>query len=788
MKQAIYRRSIFIGLYVIMFIFWLLISRHNEQIVDIGINIFTAVAYIFTIFWMTLISQNEKDKQRYFWFFLTIGTCFLFISKLISLFYPIFDEKIINSLLEDSIHLIGYLFFFTGLTYKIKMIKNTLAMLQFLLNIIVIITAVFSVSWYFIVSPILTWNQEITKIGFLISSIYHVLNISLLLATICLIFISKGNHRRTSLYLIAVGFLLQSIGDFFIINHIEHFGDWMLVFGPLSTIFLGLSASFSNKDQLDQDKKTEQLEYKNFHLSLISASILLVFTLFNQLYETNILQKGLHLSILILLLQLIITTFENKNIFIKLKLLASSDGDIRQTKDVDKQNSEISRLLGNIEKLAHYDELTQLPNRNFFQKSMEYVLKTAKEKDSKFSLMYIDLDRFKYVNDTLGHDCGDLLLQHVANRLIASVDQKSTVARIGGDEFAIILMEYRNSQLGKIASGILSQFEQEFTINGHDLYITPSIGISVFPESGRTTCDLLKSADAAMYLAKEEGKNKFEFFNPSLNEMLSKKVQIESRLRRGIEEDNFSLYFQPQVDLMTEKIVGIEALIRWNDPQLGMVSPIDFIPVAEETGLIEPIGMWVIKTACLQLREWKNLGYGDVPISVNVSIRQFQNPTFVSEVKKVLAVTKLAPKYLKIEITESVLQNIDKTIKVLNALREIGIQIAIDDFGTGYSSLSYLKNLPVNCLKIDKSFIEELSDNKNGPIVKTIIDMGRNMDFSVIAEGVESMEQVVFLRKNHCYVGQGYLFSKPLPAKEIERFFQKNSLRISELQKNLFKK
>jgi diguanylate cyclase (GGDEF)-like protein len=763
-----------------LFILWLFISRENKQVTDIGISIFTIIAYIVTIFWMIQSYQNRKDKQRYFWLFFALGTCFLFISKLISTHNPMYSWRMSNSNVEDSIRLFGYLFFFTGLTYHMKLIKNSKRMVQFLLNVIVTIVAVYSASWYFMEKQILVWNQEITPIGFFISAIYHVLNISLLFATISLIFIAKTKKSRTTLYLIAVGFLIQVLGDFFIINHVKHLGDWMYILWPISVFFLGLSASLSNEEQLDQIQKGEQLEYQNYHLSLISASILFLFTFFNQLYETNILQKGLHLTILILLIQQLITTRENKNIFTKLKQLASSEGECSQAKNgADKQKSEISRLLRKIEKLAHLDPLTELPNRALFQKSMEYEIKNAIKNNSKFSLLFIDLDRFKYVNDSLGHDCGDLLLKQVANRLKVSVGETATVSRIGGDEFAIIVRETKINRIEEVANSILSQFETVFNINSHDLYITPSIGISIFPESGRNTCDLLKSSDAAMYLAKEEGKNKFKFFNPILNELMSKKMQIESRLRRGIEEGHFSLYYQPQVDLITDKIVGLEALLRWNDPQLGMIPPVDFIPIAEETGMIEPIGMWVIKTACLQLKEWRNLGYEDIPISVNVSIRQIQNPNFLNEVKKVLEETKIAPLNLKIEITESILQSIDKTIKVLKDLRALGIEIAIDDFGTGYSSLSYLRNLPVSYLKIDKSFMDDLSDHVNGPIVKTIIDMGRNMGFTVIAEGVESKDHAAFLRKNNCYVGQGFLFSKPLPPSELEEFFQKKSLRIS---------
>ena len=394
------------------------------------------------------------------------------------------------------------------------------------------------------------------------------------------------------------------------------------------------------------------------------------------------------------------------------------------------------------------------------------------EHETKFSILYIDIDRFKYVNDSLGHDSGDLLLKEVANRLKTAVNDTDVVARIGGDEFAIIVGQSESEQLRKMASRILQAFEKPFHIKGHKLFTTPSIGISMFPEQGHSMNVLLKNADAAMYKAKEEGKNRYVFFDEQLHEKLSKRLMVEERLRRAIEEDALSLYYQPQVDLETEKVLGFEALLRWNDKHLGMVSPVEFIPIAEETGLIDPIGNWVLKTACQQLKDWEQIGLTDVTVAVNVSLRQFQNPHFIAEVKEVLQETELSPDLLKIEITESTLQDLDMARDVLEELQSLGIQIAIDDFGTGYSSLSYLKNLPVNYLKIDKSFMEELSVNTISPIVKTIISMGRNMNFSVIAEGIETADHVNFLRENKCHVGQGYLFSRPLQASDIENYFQ----------------
>lgn len=780
MTPHIRRKSFFIALFFVLYFFWLFVFKHNKPLADIGISVFSMLAYLVTLGWIIHSYRKINDKQRYFWLFFAIGIGFLFISKLTTYFNHTPFEKAPHSPVEDMIRLVGYLFFFTGFIYNMKVIKSTLPMLRFLLNIIIVIIAVYSVTWYFIVNPMVEGNHEITHIGLVISSIYHVLNISLLFAAVCLIFITPRKQNKTSLYFIAVGFLIQVVGDFFYINHVKHVGDWLYLLWPMSVLLMGLGAVYAKEYPWNPNHENEKFEYKKYYLPLISAGTLLVMTFYNQLQETNMLQKGLNVTVLLLLIQQTITALENKSMFTKLKRLAFSDGNFLQDKHKkDPQNSEMAPLLKKIENLAHYDSLTELPNRNLFQKRLKQELKRVEEAATDLSLMYIDMDRFKTVNDSLGHDSGDLLLKQVAGRLQAAAPANATVARIGGDEFAIIVPDADTIRLEQLAGQILQKFEASFTIKGYELYSTPSIGISVFPEGGRTAGELLKSADAAMYVAKDEGKNKFKFFNPRLNELLAKKMHVETRLRRGLEDKYLSLAYQPQVDLRTDKIIGVEALIRWNDPELGSVPPLDFIPIAEETGLIEPIGRWVIKTACLQLKKWQKQGLLDVTMAVNVSIRQFQNPNFVHEVREILTETKVAPHYLKIEITESILQNINKTLPVLNELQALGIQIAIDDFGTGYSSLSYLKNLPINYLKIDKAFIDELTQNPDGPIVKTIIDMGRNMNFTVIAEGVESEEHASYLRENKCFIGQGYLFSKPLPAYELEQFFQQQAMKIS---------
>ncbi|HLO12524.1 MAG TPA: GGDEF domain-containing phosphodiesterase, partial [Pseudoneobacillus sp.] len=311
-------------------------------------------------------------------------------------------------------------------------------------------------------------------------------------------------------------------------------------------------------------------------------------------------------------------------------------------------------------------------------------------------------------------------------------------------------------------------------LNNQDFYVTPSIGISLYPLDGEDEETLIKLADIAMYVAKEQGKNNFQFYSSQLNGLSSRKMDLENGLRKAIEQNQFQLYYQPQFELATGKIVGIEALIRWQHPEHGLISPIEFISLAEETGLIVPMGKWILETACRQNKEWQDAGFAAVPIAVNISVRQLQDDNFVEVVTKTLSQIGLDPKYIELEITESIMQNIEKSTVILNELKKHGVKISIDDFGTGYSSLSYLNHLPIDNIKIDKSFVDDIIKHSNqGAIVKTIIDMGHNLNFNVIAEGIETEEQVRFLKEHRCKVGQGYFYSRPLPPESIKEMLIK---------------
>lgn len=424
-----------------------------------------------------------------------------------------------------------------------------------------------------------------------------------------------------------------------------------------------------------------------------------------------------------------------------------------------------------LEHLAHHDPLTNLPNRLLFQLRLEHAIKQASRNHANLALLFIDLDHFKEVNDSLGHAVGDKLLQSAATLLLDVVRQDDTVARLGGDEFLVLMERIDEPQDAAIvAVKLIEKLQKPFVIDGHELFVTGSIGISIYPEQGEDVDTLIKNADAAMYRTKELGRNGFQFFSDSLTEIAQARQVLQTSLRHALERNEFRLHYQPQVALGSYQIVGMEALIRWDHPETGMVPPNQFIPFAEETGLIEPIGQWVLLEACRQAVTWQASGLPPVMMSINLSAIQLEQTDIVSLVADTLAETGLDPKYLELEITESLLmKHAEQTIGTLKALKALGVTIAIDDFGTGYSSLSYLKRFPVDKLKIDRVFICDLPEDQDDiAITRAIIALGRSLHLTLIAEGVEEPAQYQFLLDEGCDQLQGYLYSPPVPAKDME--------------------
>ncbi|MBF0187446.1 MAG: EAL domain-containing protein [Magnetococcales bacterium] len=424
-----------------------------------------------------------------------------------------------------------------------------------------------------------------------------------------------------------------------------------------------------------------------------------------------------------------------------------------------------------LEQLAFYDPLTTLPNRALFKDRLIHEIQLAKRDKTLLGLFFIDLDRFKYVNDSLGHDVGDLLLIQVAERLQACLRQSDTVCRLGGDEFTVILSHVQQiTDLGQVAESIITRLQEVFHIKEHEVFIGASIGISVYPDNGNDLEQLTKCADMAMYEAKAAGRGAYRYFDESMNEANVKRVSLEADLRRALEHGQIQVYFQPKIMVCEEKIVGMEALVRWIHPEKGVVSPADFIPLAEENGLIIPLGNQVLEQACRWTRTWSEKGLGDLRVAVNLSARQFQDANLIDTVRLTLKETDLPPAQLELEITETaIMSDVDEAITQIRALREMGMHVSIDDFGTGYSSLSYLKKFPLHSLKIDQSFVHDLTeDSEDAAIVRAIISMAEAMNLGVVAEGVETEAQRSFLQAQHCGQAQGYLFSRPLAPDAFE--------------------
>ncbi|WP_196492451.1 EAL domain-containing protein [Psychrosphaera haliotis] len=455
---------------------------------------------------------------------------------------------------------------------------------------------------------------------------------------------------------------------------------------------------------------------------------------------------------------------------------------------VRQQQIKIQHQLANerkLHKLAYFDSLTGLPNRQSFYESMERFLSLAKRGKYKAGVMFIDLDRFKRINDTLGHNFGDKVLMQVAERLRQSVRNsdfvgrnyevksfKNEIARLGGDEFTVFLSHLDNAdETANVTQRIIDSISEPITVDGYEVSVTPSIGIAMYPENGTSVQELMKHADVAMYQAKEGGRRTFKYYSNTLNDRALERLQLEEYMRAALQNDEFELYYQPQVDLKTNEITKAEALLRWTHPELGFVSPADFIPIAEESGIIIELGDWILQEACFQAREWHEAGL-DIRVSVNVSSVQFKQTNLVDNVKNALELSELPKHLLELELTESaVMSDVEDNIGRLQMFKDMGIRIAVDDFGTGYSSLSYLKKFPIDTLKIDRSFIMDIDTNENdAAIVKAIMLLADTMQLNVVAEGVETLEQLRIIDNYGAQYIQGYFFSRPLPPAEFTKF------------------
>ena len=450
--------------------------------------------------------------------------------------------------------------------------------------------------------------------------------------------------------------------------------------------------------------------------------------------------------------------------------------------NLEKQISIRKQVEKSLKHLAHHDTLTNLPNRLLLDARMEHAIKHARRNQGQLAVLFLDLDNFKHINDSLGHATGDRVLQHVTRRLLSITREDDTIARLGGDEFVLLMEEIRDTtDVICLAQKILDKINERFEINGQSIFIGCSIGISLYPQDGDRGETLLRNADAAMYRTKDEGRNSYNFYAEEMTASAYDRITLVGSLGRAIEKDELAVYYQPQKSLTNGRYVGLEALVRWNHPELGVLPPARFLPVAEASGLIVPLGNWVLRNACRQMVTWQRNGLPIDTISVNLAGKQIRRDDLVVNIARILEETGCRPEWLELEVTEGfIMSETHASIDALRGLRDMGIQLAIDDFGTGYSSLSYLKKLPINRLKIDRSFVRDLAeDNDDAAIVKAIISLGKSLQLAIIAEGVETVFQENFLRELGCEMGQGYLYSPPIPTGQIESLVNRHNKRKS---------
>ena len=435
---------------------------------------------------------------------------------------------------------------------------------------------------------------------------------------------------------------------------------------------------------------------------------------------------------------------------------------------------ERKRVEQSIRHIAHHDALTGLPNRSLFRDRLTHAMAQADRYHQKLAVMFLDLDRFKAINDTLGHNVGDQLLKIAAERLRSCVRDSDTVARLGGDEFTVIVEDIvEDHDAAAVAQKILDTLSQPFNLYGHEVFISVSVGVTLYPSDDENADNLLRNADSAMYRAKEFGRNNFQFYVAEMNIKARERLRLESSLRRALDRNEFMLYYQPRVSLESGRVIGAEALLRWRHPEMGLVPPSEFIPILDETGMIIPVGDWALREACRQNREWQDRGLPPIRVAVNLSVRQFIQKDLADTIVRALEAANLSAEHLEVEITEDLfLEHNQTNIITLARLKNMGIHISIDDFGTGYSSLSYLKRLPIDTLKIDQSFVRDIGDPDNKAIASAIIAMASSLRLNVLAEGVETDEQLAFLRAQGCNEIQGFSFSHPLPADEFAQLLR----------------
>ncbi|MFD2045241.1 EAL domain-containing protein [Ornithinibacillus salinisoli] len=745
------QRKGFILLMVIIVLFygWIFLFWENSFLRSLGATIFPILAGGISCVWLIRAYVKNSKKIRYFWLILAMGMLIYTISHSSWLYVVITEQAVERKIISSILWCSAYFLFLVALIYRIIILRTSLLNRHYIFYTFIFMIVVTTISIHYVVTPIVM-SPHNTPLEKSLTLVYTIIDIGILFAITSLYYFSRNSKDKIILSYVVLGFFLLIFADvlfgYIDLKFASSYGGLIDPLWVAGLIIIGLSALRSEVNHVESGME-RILFFKGVEniFPYLSILILTFLTLKSLHWNFNVLAMGWILIFFLVLARQFI---------------------------VIKQNE---KLVDEYRYLAYHDPLTKLHNRTQYKLDINKIMKLAKELDRKVAILIIDLDRFKDVNDTLGHYIGDCLLVEASKRLQSILHPDEKIYRIGGDEFIIILPHIKEGNLEEKATTILKQFEEAFSVREYEINITPSIGISLYPQNGEDSETLMKNADSAMYLAKDRGKNNFQYYNAKLNKYITRKIIIENALRKAMENEELYLVYQPKIDLHTREMRGMEALLRWESSELGTISPAEFIPIAEETGQIIAIGKWVLKTACKRNKEWQQKGLPFQCVSVNVSVRQFQHSDFVNTVEGILHETGLNPRFLELEITESIMQNINESTTVLKGLRELGVKTSIDDFGTGYSSLHILRELPIDTIKIDKSFIDDVADSAKRSMVRTIIDLGLNLNLSVVAEGIENEQQAKILSRYKCRFGQGYLFSRPVKEDEFEKLLHTQS-------------
>ncbi|TCI57426.1 EAL domain-containing protein [Exiguobacterium sp. SH1S21] len=709
----------------------------NHQSMSIGILPF--FSGMVSVFWMTTSIRHHNDPPRY-WIYILWALITLTIGNFVWLLLEMQYLHPSKRFLANLFWIFSYPLFLMSLIDRTQKSGFLLTDRQYRFNLSIYMVMAMAVSSHFLLQPFqsaLDYPLYIHAIMY----IYQFVDLGILFLGIILYYMVQAEKTEKTILFLVAGLLLQATADVMMVISYPEISNVAHVLWTIAPLLIGLTGLLSHEylsGTWSKNKINQNAEYE-LYLPYASGILLNVLVMYSYDWKINVLSVALTVTYFLIVGRQFFIIRENKHI------------------------------LAQMEHLAFHDSLTGLRNRHSLITDLKRYIS---HKDERLALLMIDLDRFKYINDSLGHHVGDKVLIAVAEHIRLITGENERLYRLGGDEFVVVLREGSEESAEIFANALLDLFAIEMTVAEKTMSLTPSIGISLFPKHSENAEDLLTKADVAMYEVKAKGKNNFLSFDTEMMTKMQRKMEIEKALKIALEKQQFHLVYQPKIDLKTNELNGVEALLRWNHPVLGMVSPMEFIPAAEETGMIIDIGEWVMQEACHQVKEWQSFGIPQLNVAVNVSVRQLEDENFIAMVKQIIGRTRIVPSCLELEITESIMQNTKVTTTLLHQLKELGVRTSIDDFGTGYSSLHVLQHLPIDALKIDQSFVKGLDESASSPMVKTIIELGLNLDLDIIAEGIETDFQLQFLKQNSCTLGQGYLLSKPLDRADFERYLK----------------